>query len=168
MSSLQSKINRQVSLTTPRVVELANRSRVVRLNRSAVAALFSAVDALPLKNKAPLGTFSIAVVDNKEIAAVHDALFDDPTPTDVITIPGDGTIENAGEIIISAERALEVAKRRELPPLREMALYLIHGWLHLAGYDDLSPNTRRQMRAMERKVFKLIPEDSWKNLGIIK
>lgn len=159
---------RAKSITTHRTVELANRSRFVRLNQAAVSALFSKVDALPLSKKAPLGVLSIAVVDNMEIASVHGAFFNDPTPTDVITIPGDGTVDNAGEIIISAERALELADRRRLDPLKEMALYLVHGWLHLAGYDDLSPTTRRQMRTMERKVFGSLDDNLWKKLGKIK
>lgn len=152
----------------PRKVDLANRSRLVRLSRRGVTALFNALDGLPLSHKAPQGALSVAIVDNPEIASVHGAFFNDPTPTDVITIPGDGTLENAGEIIISAERALEVAQRRKLDPRKEMALYLVHGWLHLAGYDDSTPYKRRQMRAMERKVFGSLDDNLWNKLGKIK
>lgn len=148
-----------------RSVELANQSRHAHLKTASLRALFESLDTLPFPHKAPPGTLSIAVVDDAAIATVHGQFFADPTPTDVITFPGDGTADNAGEIIISAERALAVAARRHLPPLREIALYLVHGWLHLAGYDDRSAATRRTMRSMERKAFELLPEARWQNIG---
>ncbi|MEQ1893563.1 MAG: rRNA maturation RNAse YbeY, partial [Planctomycetota bacterium] len=49
--------------------------------------------------------------------------------------------------------ARAVARRRGLLPRRELALYLVHGCLHLAGFDDLEPRARRRMRAAERAVL---------------
>jgi probable rRNA maturation factor len=38
----------------------------------------------------------------------------------------------------------------------ELTLYVIHGWLHLAGYDDLQPAKKRRMRAAEARAMKLL------------
>jgi len=42
------------------------------------------------------------------------------------------------------------------PFSRELSLYLIHGWLHLAGYDDRSEAERTQMRAAEKDALDLL------------
>jgi len=38
----------------------------------------------------------------------------------------------------------------------ELTLYVVHGWLHLAGYDDLQPAKKRRMRAAEARAMKLL------------
>ena len=38
----------------------------------------------------------------------------------------------------------------------ELTLYVIHGWLHLAGYDDLKPARKRRMRAAEKRAMALL------------
>ena len=38
----------------------------------------------------------------------------------------------------------------------ELTLYVVHGWLHLAGYDDLQPAKKRKMRAAEARAMKLL------------
>jgi probable rRNA maturation factor len=40
----------------------------------------------------------------------------------------------------------------------ELTLYLVHGWLHLAGYDDLQPVKKRRMRAAEKRAMTLLRE----------
>ena len=54
-----------------------------------------------------------------------------------------------GEIVISAETALRVARELNADPADELALYLVHGLLHLCGYDDLTPKEKRLMRRRE-------------------
>ena len=58
-----------------------------------------------------------------------------------------------GEIVVSAETAAREASRRGLPVPREVALYSIHGALHIMGFDDLDPQSRRAMRHGERKYI---------------
>ncbi len=38
----------------------------------------------------------------------------------------------------------------------ELTLYVVHGWLHLAGYDDLQPAKKRRMRAAEKRAMGLL------------
>jgi probable rRNA maturation factor len=51
---------------------------------------------------------------------------------------------------LAATRALQDAFSAEL------TLYVVHGWLHLAGYDDLQPAKKRRMRAAEARAMKLL------------
>ena len=88
----------------------------------------------------------VALVDDKTIAEVHGRYMDDPTPTDVISFPH-------GEIVVSAETALREAEARGISPLHELVLYVVHGSLHLAGYDDRTPKALAKMRAAERSTL---------------
>ena len=68
--------------------------------------------------------------------------------TDVITF------SYFDELIICIDAALrEGAAREDSSYSREMVLYLVHGLLHSAGEDDLSPGPRRRMRRREREVL---------------
>jgi probable rRNA maturation factor len=58
-----------------------------------------------------------------------------------------------GEIIISVETARRNALRFGCRPRDEVCLYLVHGLLHLCGYDDLSSGERRVMRAREADIL---------------
>ncbi|MBX3444624.1 MAG: rRNA maturation RNase YbeY [Planctomyces sp.] len=55
-----------------------------------------------------------------------------------------------GEVLVSGETALREAPRHGWDASSELLLYIVHGLLHLCGYDDLSPGEKRIMRARER------------------
>ena len=61
-------------------------------------------------------------------------------PTDVISfrLSDAGEPFLAGELVVSAERAASVARQFGVDPRAELALYVVHGLLHLCGYDDLA------------------------------
>lgn len=115
----------------------------------------------------PDGELSIALFDDANLAALHQQFLDDPTPTDVITFPGDPLLDFAGEICISAERALIEATQRSIPLQQELTLYLVHGWLHLAGLNDLSCAQQQEMRAAEKVLLDSICQaDVWPDFTI--
>jgi probable rRNA maturation factor len=60
-----------------------------------------------------------------------------------------------GEIVISAETALRSAGDYGQSPADELALYLVHGLLHLCGYDDLTPREKRLLRRREAEALRL-------------
>jgi len=94
---------------------------------------------------------SLAIVDDATIHTINRDFLQHDFATDVITFAlGDegGPVE--GEIVASAETARTVAASHGVTAADELLLYVIHGVLHLAGYDDLSPEPRRQMRAREQ------------------
>jgi rRNA maturation RNase YbeY len=70
--------------------------------------------------------------------------------TDVLTFDlGEGY----GEIIICPGKAGVNAKAYQISTEKEIILYVVHGILHLAGYDDKSPEDIRQMRSKEKELL---------------
>jgi len=101
---------------------------------------------------------SIVFVDDPTLAAMHAEWLADPTPTDVISFDlGAGDGGPMGELYVSTERARAVARRRGLDVVREHLLYVVHGALHLCGYDDREPRDRARMRRAERTVLARLP-----------
>lgn len=101
---------------------------------------------------------SLHFVDIKTISALHNQYFQDPTPTDCISFPMDDADHPGyrilGEVFVCPKIALEYAAVHEGDAYTETALYIIHGLLHLMGYDDLDPINKRRMRRAEKKHMK--------------
>jgi probable rRNA maturation factor len=96
-------------------------------------------------------SISLAVVDDRRMAELHERYLGEPTPTDVLSFlidDSDGCLE--GEIVLSAETAQVAAPRFGWAPEDELLLYAVHGALHLAGCDDATPAERARMRRLER------------------
>jgi len=94
-----------------------------------------------------LPAITMVLVSDRRIAELHDQFMGDPAPTDVITF-------QHGEIVISAETARREAHLRRLPLAREIALYAIHGLLHLAGWSDQRPGDAAEMCAAQGKILR--------------
>ena len=82
---------------------------------------------------------------------------DDPGfAADESDVPGtgdDGDTDPSIELIVCPAVAYEQAVKRGLPYAEEVALYVAHGLLHAAGYDDLNPKAKRVMRRAEKRVM---------------
>jgi len=104
------------------------------------------------------GELSIAFLHDGELAELHEQFLNDPAPTDVITFPGEQDDGTAGEICISIDRGFSEAMKQSTPFSTELTLYLVHGWLHLAGYDDNLYKERKQMKAKEGEIMKRLKE----------
>jgi probable rRNA maturation factor len=94
---------------------------------------------------------SVAVVDDRTISQLHQNYLHDSDPTDVLSFvleSAEGFLE--GEVIVSAETAAAMAPRFGWPAADELLLYVIHGTLHLIGYDDTAAEQAAQMRAREQ------------------
>ena len=110
---------------------------------------------------------SLALVDDSEIHRVNREFLGHDYPTDVISFrlndeaapshpcpeSSDGAPRLEGELIISTETALREAAAHGWSPADELLLYVVHGLLHLCGYDDLTDEARPVMRAREREVL---------------
>ncbi len=97
---------------------------------------------------------AVVFVSDRELARLHGQTLADPSPTDVLAFElGEGGAGPGGEIYVSVERARSEARSRGLAPDGELALYLVHGCLHLCGHDDRRPRPRARMRAAERVVL---------------
>jgi len=136
-------------------LEINNQYKTLAAPEAAARALFQTLHA---SGKFPIteGELSIAFVSDPEIAQVHADFMHDPTPTDVITFPADQLMESAGEIIVSVDHARSRASELSEPFSRELSLYLLHGWLHLAGYDDRNEPDRAAMRQAEQEALAIL------------
>lgn len=116
--------------------------------------LRSAADKILRDHGIERGTVSLAVVDDPSIHDINRKFLDHDEPTDVISFALEeepGYLE--GEIVASADTARRTAAELGIAPADELLLYVIHGSLHLVGYDDLTPEPRTAMRAAERKYL---------------
>ncbi len=99
---------------------------------------------------------SLAFVDNPTIHTLNKRYLDHDEPTDVLSFPlsEPGAKKLAGELVIGAEVAQAQATERGHDVQAELALYVIHGLLHLCGFDDKSNEHAAEMRARERHYLK--------------
>ena len=94
-----------------------------------------------------LPEISFVLVSDARIAALHGEFLRDPAPTDVITFLH-------GEIVLSAETAQREARQRGLPVAQEIARYVVHGLLHLAGWTDADAGAAADMRLIQEKILR--------------
>lgn len=126
------------------------------------ARLRQAVELALGRGKIEAAEISLAVVDDPAIHALNRRYLNHDEPTDVLSFvleAGAGRLE--GEIIVSADTAAASAPRFGWTAADELLLYVIHGALHLVGYDDLDAEARLEMRRQERAClahFGLSPE----------
>ncbi|NLF68435.1 MAG: rRNA maturation RNase YbeY [Candidatus Anammoximicrobium sp.] len=100
-------------------------------------------------------TLSIAVVGDRAIRQLNRRYLQHDYATDVISFlfgSGAGSLE--GEIVVSADTAATQAPQYGLSPQDELLLYVLHGTLHLVGYDDTTPPARRKMQARQRRYLR--------------
>jgi probable rRNA maturation factor len=101
---------------------------------------------------------TLAFVDNATIHRLNRQFLQHDEPTDVLSFPMSepGARELQGDVVIGVEVAESQAAERGHEVITELALYAIHGLLHLCGYDDHTENDRRQMRQKERHYLKAL------------
>jgi probable rRNA maturation factor len=101
------------------------------------------------------GSISVAVVDDATIRAINRRHLGHDWPTDVISFPlsDPGDDELCGELVVSAEMAAATASEAGVNAWSELALYVVHGLLHLCGHDDSAAEVRDAMRRREAEIL---------------
>lgn len=106
---------------------------------------------------------SIHFVDTPTICELHYRFFNDPTTTDCISLPIDFAKEKdyciLGEVFICPTTAIDYAKEHHNDPFNEMTLYLVHGILHLLGYEDHGAAEQEMRSAEDRHMQNLKKHD---------
>jgi probable rRNA maturation factor len=99
---------------------------------------------------------SLAFVDNPTIHRLNKRYLQHDEPTDVLSFPlsEPNARRLAGELVISAETAKAQAESRGHPVEAELTFYVIHGLLHLCGYDDETPADAAAMHQRERHYLR--------------
>jgi probable rRNA maturation factor len=111
---------------------------------------------------------SILLLDDLGIAALNGQYRGKPRPTDVLSFPlytaeelTGMQPEVLGDVVISVETAARQAEHAGCPLWEEMTRLLVHGILHLLGFDhENNAAGARAMRAQERRILKAILADS--------
>jgi probable rRNA maturation factor len=134
-------------------IEISDTQSHLRIDAGELARLARAVLAGEGVSRASV---SISLVDDATIHALNRRHLGHDWPTDVITFPlsAPGDEELSGELVLSAEMALKTAGASGIDPQDELALYLVHGLLHLCGHDDQTPEQAAAMRRREDEVLR--------------
>jgi probable rRNA maturation factor len=91
----------------------------------------------------------VTVVSDARIDRLHREFMDIAGATDVITF-------EHGDIVVSADTAFREAQARGGTVEGELGLYIVHGLLHLNGFDDQSDDCREEMYAVQEEVWQTI------------
>jgi probable rRNA maturation factor len=130
-------------------IAIASPQEAVPIDRGRMREIARAV--LEGENE-PQAEISLAFVDNATIHTLNKRYLNHDEPTDVLSFPlsEPGAAKLAGELVIGAEVALAQSAERGHGVQAELALYVIHGLLHLCGFDDHAEGDARAMRERER------------------
>ena len=151
-------------------IDISNRQQAVPIDRDAIRA--AVLRGLQME-QVDSAVLSISIVDNLTIHTLNRHHLHHDYPTDVISFQLDfshGDVVQSpdvdesrmlraaraaieGEIIASAEMAATMADHGGWSAHDELTLYVIHGLLHVCGYDDLSDEEQAFMRARERAIL---------------
>jgi probable rRNA maturation factor len=124
------------------------RVDVVDLEQFAGRALALCLDLLNTKRThlEMLSEVSVLIVSDRRMASLHHRFMSATGPTDVITF-------QHGEIFVSAEMAAHNARRFGTSRGHELRLYIVHGLLHLHGFDDRTQAGARKIRTTQEKIL---------------
>lgn len=133
-------------------IAVYNRQRGVRLDVGALQSFAeSALTACRATSRrgsdllATLRQIEVVLVSDKRIAQIHRRYLNDGTPTDVITF-------QHGEVVISVDTAKRHARKFRTSLEHELRLYLVHGLLHLHGYDDKARSGAAEMERLQERI----------------
>src|SRR5437764_15445051 len=90
----------------------------------------------------------IWLISDRRISRLHQQFLGQTGPTDVLTF-------QHGEIFISVETARHHARAFGNSLLRELKLYIVHGLLHLHGFDDRTPSEAHKMKAAQERILRI-------------
>jgi probable rRNA maturation factor len=133
-------------------IEISNRQSLLPIDTRFWSRLVLQILA---DEKIRRGSVSIAVVDNAAIRQLNRHHLDHDYATDVLSFVFEHQGDRLdGEIVLNAEIAIERAPEFGFSPTEELTLYLIHGTLHLVGYDDHSDAERKRMQRRQEHYLK--------------
>ena len=96
---------------------------------------------------------SVVLTDDKEIQRLNKTFRHQDKPTNVLSFPSKEERE-LGDILLSYETVAKEAAMREISPLHHTLHLIIHGFLHLLGYDHEEDKTAHHMEAIEIHILK--------------
>jgi probable rRNA maturation factor len=141
---------KQVSRRSRIAVQIADRQNAIPLDRRL---LRRAVAKVLRRAGVREAQISLAVVDDDAISQLNWRFLRHRGPADVLSFLLDDRDALEGEVVVGAETAVRTAADYGWPPHDELLLYVVHGMLHLVGYDDRTTRQRREMKRGETEVL---------------
>lgn len=144
-------------------VKIKDQQRRLKIDPAALEALTGLV--LKAEGRGE-GEVSYLFVNNARIRELNRNYLGRDYPTDVLSFPQaeEGEKDDVslllGDVVVSTQRARENAAGFGQTVKDEFTLYVIHGLLHLLGYSDHPPDSRREMKLREETLLK-----NWKRSG---
>jgi len=110
------------------------------------------------QEKVTCNEVGVFFISDRSMRKMHKVFFNDSSPTDCISLPIDEPQEAVGhvylgDIFVCPETAIRYSAKKSTDPYKEITLYILHGLLHLIGYDDIDPDDRKRMRKIEKKYM---------------
>ena len=141
-------------------VELVQRAAGKNFPSRKIKKIALTILELVAEKKAEL---SLALIGNAEMRKLNARYRKKDYPTDVLSFPVDGIMPKEsrllGDVIISVDKAIEQAKSRGHSSEQELITLLIHGVVHLLGYDhERSPREARAMGPVEKRIYRQLCE----------
>jgi len=133
-------------------IAVTHRTRTVRVPPARLRELATFVAAAEGRR---LGEIDLAVVGTEEIAALNRRYLGRAGATDVLSfdLSDEGQPDIAAQIVVCGDVAAAVGRALGHPARRELMLYVVHGLLHLMGYDDTTPRAADRMHAREEALL---------------
>ncbi|MDR3143540.1 MAG: rRNA maturation RNase YbeY [Puniceicoccales bacterium] len=150
-----------------RRVEIRNGCRALSFEELSVWQVFHILDAEGAFYL-PAGDLSLAFVSLAKLRALHHRHLAEDVATDVLSFPGNPNWSFAGEIVVAPAVAHRRCRHYGTSFPEELSLYLVHGYLHLCGLDDLRPGDAEKMRRAEEDCLQrlrkrgALPEFLWR------
>lgn len=123
----------------------------VRLKGLPLAAMRKALR--PLLNRMDGRGLELVIVGSRAMRSLNRDHHHCDAPTDVLAFPGDGRLL-LGSVVVCVDVARRESRARGLSFASEMALYAVHGTLHLMGHRDDTPAGSKRMRRAEVRALK--------------
>jgi len=139
-------------------LNIINLQKLHFIDKNRVKKLISSILKVEKKN----AELNLVFTDNKKIKKINKTFLGHNFATDVISFAyNNASLENniSGEIIISVEMAVKLAQKLKCTIEGEIALYLVHGLLHLLGYNDKLKKDARKMHQREKELLSMYGYD---------
>ena len=144
-------------------IALLNRQRTRRIDSLQLRRIVRHL----LKEMTPARDFDIVihVINATEMTRLNENFLQHAGSTDVITFDHRETVRKSrvattihGELFVCVDDAIAQAREFKTNWQSEVVRYIVHGVLHLLGYDDLKPQLRRTMKREENRLVRLLAD----------
>jgi probable rRNA maturation factor len=130
-------------------IAVSNLNKKHRINERFVGEIARGILKIIKKQDAEL---EIIFLSDTAIKPINKKYKDSSYATDVLSFD----LDSCGQILISSDMALKNSRAFDTPFEKELVLYVIHGILHLFGYDDEKPKDRSRMLRKQDSIMETL------------